>query len=342
MRSLLLTKPGDFIYQEMPHPGRPHRDEVLVKIHRIGICGTDFHAYRGLQPYFTYPRRLGHELGVEVLEVGPDVKNLKPGDKCAVEPYLHCGTCHACRRGKTNCCEQLKVLGVHTDGGFCDFIILPLHKLHVANDLDYNQLALVETLGIGFHAVNRADLVAGQVILVNGAGPIGLTIMQAAKLRGVKVIAHDNSSFRLGISKAMGLAEEIVQGPVENMDAAIRQLNGGELPEVVFDATGHLGSMQKCFDQVAFGGIVVFVGLVQDNITFPDPFFHRKEITLMGSRNATSKEFKEILQHLQRKTISLEKWIGPQISFEGVISAFPRLLTEQASFVKAIINLDKP
>lgn len=340
MRSLLLKQPGEFIYQALPHPGRPSRGEVLVKIRSIGICGTDFHAYRGKQPYFTYPRRLGHELGVEVVEAGPDVTQLRPGDKCAVEPYLHCGICQACRIGKTNCCEQLKVLGVHTDGGFCDFIILPADKLHLANDLDFYQLALVETLGIGFHAVHRVQLQPGQVILVNGSGPIGLTIMQAAKLHGVKIITHDYSAFRLRVADSLGLVDKTIQGPVEDMEGAIREASGGVLPEVVFDATGNVASMQACIHQVAFGGAIVYVGLVQDNITFADPQFHRKELTLMGSRNSTPKEFREILQHLQRKTISLVKWIGPQIPFDDVISAFPKLVAEQNSFIKAIITMN--
>lgn len=339
MRSIVLAEPGKFLSLEVNDPGLPASGQVLVKIHRVGICGTDFHAYRGDQPFFSYPRRLGHELGVEVLAVGEGVNRVKPGDKCTVEPYLNCGFCQACLAGKTNCCEHLKVLGVHTDGGLCDYLILPQEKLFAANDLDYEQLALVETLGIGFHAVNRAKVPSGHTILVVGAGPIGMTVMQAAKLQGLTVLAYDLSPFRLDFCKNLNLADQTILGPQTDLDQKLRQLNQGLLPQMVFDATGNLPSMQSCLHYVAFGGTIVLVGLVQAEFVFPDPLFHRKELTIMGSRNATAQEFEQIIEHLGQKRLQVRDWIGPSLSLEEVPSQFSHLLKTHTEFVKSVIRV---
>ena len=174
MQTIVLETPGSFTQVDRPDAPGPGPGEALVSVRRIGICGTDLHAFRGRQPFFQYPRVLGHELGVEVLAVGEGVEAICPGDRCAIEPYLNCGKCIACRHGKTNCCASLQVLGVHTDGGMCERLIVPASKLHKSLTLTLDQLALVETLGIGAHAVDRAALMAGEVVLVIGAGPIGL------------------------------------------------------------------------------------------------------------------------------------------------------------------------
>src|SRR4051812_45976817 len=174
MLSIVLDEPGRFRVTEAPKPPAPGAGEALVRVGRVGICGTDLHAYRGRQPFFSYPRILGHELGVEVLAVGAGVTGLEPGDRCAVEPYLDCGACLACRRGRTNCCAGLRVLGVHTDGGLRERITVPARKLHRSGRLSPEQLALVETLAVGCHAVGRAAPRADEACLVIGAGPIGL------------------------------------------------------------------------------------------------------------------------------------------------------------------------
>src|SRR5438046_1886544 len=153
MQTVVLEKPGLFALGSDHLPAISSPDEALVRVHRVGICGTDIHAYRGDQPFFTYPRIIGHELGVEIVQVGPNEAGLRAGDRCAVEPYLNCGSCIACRRGKTNCCARLQVLGVHTDGGMREYFTVPVRKLYRSEVLSLEQLALVETLGIGAHAV---------------------------------------------------------------------------------------------------------------------------------------------------------------------------------------------
>src|SRR4051812_28977710 len=195
MLQIVLEKPGHFIAIDAPEPAAS--TDALVRVHRIGVCGTDLHAFAGKQPFFTYPRVLGHELGVEVIEPGGAANGLKAGDRCSVEPYLNCGTCIACRRGKPNCCTSLQVLGVHIDGGMRPLLRVPARKLHPSAKLDYDQLALVETLGIGAHAVERAAPTKDDFILVIGAGPIGLSVIQFAKVSGATLAVMDVSDTRL-------------------------------------------------------------------------------------------------------------------------------------------------
>src|SRR5665213_4177514 len=184
MRAIRLNKPQDFEIFELKEAAKPQAGEALVRVHRIGICGTDISGYLGKMPFYSYPRIPGHELGVEVLEVGAGVTNVKAGDKCSVEPYMNCQQCAACKIGRTNCCKNLKVLGVHTDGGMRPRFILPARKLHPSAKLALELLALVETLAIGCHAVNRGQAERDEHALVIGAGPIGLSVIEFLRLAG--------------------------------------------------------------------------------------------------------------------------------------------------------------
>src|SRR5881409_1260956 len=186
MKALLLEKPETWRQIDIPKPHAPGPGEALVSVQRVGICGTDISGYLGKMPFFSYPRIPGHELGVEVLATGAGVTHVRPGEGCAVEPYMNCGACFSCRRGCGNCCENLKVLGVMMDGGLCERMLLPARKLHPANRLSPEQCALVETLAIGCHAVNRGNPQAGEAVLVIGAGPIGLAVIEFVKLSGAK------------------------------------------------------------------------------------------------------------------------------------------------------------
>ena len=187
MKALRLDRPQQFTWIDIPEPSAPAAGEAVVRVHRIGICGTDYGGYLGKMPFYSYPRIPGHELGVEVIAVVTGVTNVKPGDRCSVEPYINCQTCYSCRRGFTNCCENHQTLGVMCDGGMAEKFLLPARKLHVSTELSYDQLALVETLAIGCHAVDRAAPKAGETVLVIGAGPIGLEMAQAHVRLGCKV-----------------------------------------------------------------------------------------------------------------------------------------------------------
>ncbi len=296
MKTLTLTTPGEFKLSDTPAPRECLAGHAIVRVHRVGICGTDLHAFRGKQPFFSYPRVLGHELGVEVVEVGANDKGIRVGDRCSVEPYMNCGDCGPCRRNKPNCCINLRVLGVHIDGGMRELITVPIRKLHKSATLSLDQLALVETLGIGAHAVQRGMIEKGEDVLVLGSGPIGLATTQFAQVAGARVTVADTNPARLAFCKSqLKVDRTVLFGPevAENVSAL------GELPTAVFDATGNPQSMMNAFHYIANGGKLIFVGLFVGNVTFDDPNFHKRETTLLASRNSTPDNFTQIIRLME-------------------------------------------
>ncbi|AWV98382.1 zinc-binding alcohol dehydrogenase family protein [Arcticibacterium luteifluviistationis] len=340
MRAIILKEPGQFSFIEQEEV-KAEKNKAIVKIKRIGICGTDYHAFKGDQPFFTYPRVLGHELGGEVVSISEgDIKHdLKIGDKVAVEPYLNCGKCQACESGHLNCCENIQVIGVHSDGGMAEYISIPLNKIHKSDTLSFDQLALVETLGIGLHAVNRAKLNQGEKVLIIGAGPIGLGVAQFSKLKGAQVCMADISGSRLAFIEKMGLSDSSIQVSGSLDDADLRAALGGDLPSVVIDATGNKNSMLNTFNIVAHGGRVVFVGLFQGDVTFFDPNFHKRELTLMSSRNCLPDDFREIISLIEKEVIDTNPWLSHRTSFEDMPNKFETFLEPSQEVIKAIIEL---
>jgi len=339
MKTLVLESPGRLVLTESPDLAAPPDGWALVRVWRIGVCGTDIHAYNGNQPFFSYPRILGHELGVEIVDVGENDEGLNPGDRCAVEPYLNCGRCIACRRGKENCCTSLQVLGVHVDGGQREFLHVPTAKLHGSRWLSLDQLALVETLGIGAHAVNRAAVEAGETVLVIGAGPIGMAVIQFAGAAGARVIAMDVDEARLAFCRdILGVEHTLVAGGSAVL-ADLQRLTDGDLPTAVFDATGNPRSMMASFEFPTHGGRLVFVGLFQGDVTFNDPNFHKRELTLMGSRNARREDFIRIIGLIESGTIDTTPWITHRAPFTDVPARFEEWVKPGAGVLKAMIDL---
>jgi 2-desacetyl-2-hydroxyethyl bacteriochlorophyllide A dehydrogenase len=339
MKTIRLNEPGQLEFLQTDSPAAPAPGEALVRVHRIGVCGTDIHAFGGKQPFFSYPRILGHELGVEVVEIGEGVTNVKPGDRCSVEPYLNCQKCIACRRGKPNCCTNIRVLGVHADGGMREQFSLPARKLHPSATLPFDQLALVETLGIGAHAVQRAQIEAGEFALVIGAGPIGLASMQFAVEAGAKVIVLDINEDRLKFCQSQLKVPYAINALKQNPLDALTNITSNDLPTVVIDATGSPKSMMGSFEFPAHGGRLVFVGLFQGDVTFNDPNFHRRELTLMGSRNAQPADFTRIIQLIEAGRIDTAPWITHRAAFEDVVKEFPAWTKPETGVIKAMIEV---
>lgn len=336
MQALILEEPRRFVLGERPIP-QPGPGEVLVRIRHIGVCGTDIHAWEGNQPFFNYPRVLGHELGVEVVESGPGCGRVQPGDRASVEPYLNNPDSPASRRGKPNCCEDLSVLGVHQDGGMCPLLVVPERKLHVANDLDLEELALVETFCIGAHGVERAGPLEGLPVLVIGAGPIGLGAAQAAQAAGGRVLMVDIAAQRLEFARSMGLEQTLLaEGEWE---PRIREAFQGELPLVVMDATGHRGSMEHCLDLAAHGGTILFLGIYNGPVGIHDPTLHKKELAVLSSRNAPTSTFPQVLQQLREGRIALKPWITGRLPASRVPEAFEEALRAPGT-VKLLIDMD--
>jgi 2-desacetyl-2-hydroxyethyl bacteriochlorophyllide A dehydrogenase len=340
MKTIRLEEPGRFALLSTDEPATSlNPEQALVRVRRIGVCGTDIHAFGGNQPFFTYPRILGHELGVEVVAVGSSTKNVHPGDRCSVEPYLNCGHCIACRRGKSNCCVNLQVLGVHTDGGMRELIVVPSRKLYPSTHLTLDQLALIETLGIGCHAVDRARVEAGEFALVIGAGPIGLTAVQFAIEAKAQVIVLDINPKRLEFCREHLGVPHLINATVDNPLEALKQITSGDLPTLVFDATGNAKSMMRAFEYPANGGRLVFVGLFQGDVTFNDPNFHRRELTVLSSRNARSESFTRIISLVENGRIDTAPWITHRASFADVVTEFPRWTKPETGVIKAMIEV---
>lgn len=339
MNTIILNEPGLLEIKATELEMGLKSDEALLKVHRIGICGTDMHAFRGKQPFFSYPRILGHELGVEVIETGNEVKNVKVGDRCSVEPYFNFGMDQAVRRGKTNCGENISVFGVHEDGGMREFIKLPARYLHQSDKLTYDQLALIEPLSIGCHAVNRAALTNEDKVLVIGAGPIGLATIQFAKIKNAKVSIMDVNEERLEFCKSNLELAGTINAKSDQLVGDIRNIFEGDLPTVVMDATGNPISMKNTFDYVAFGGKIVFIGLFQGDFTFFDPLFHRKEVTLMASRNSLGEDFDQIITLMEEGKIDTDLWITHRIAFQDLPEKFESLLLPENKVIKAMVEL---
>lgn len=339
MKALLLEAPRNFKTIEIDPPAAPGPGEARVRVHRIGICGTDISGYLGKMPFFSYPRIPGHELGVEVLEVGQGVENVKPGDRCSVEPYINDPNSYASRRGRPNCCERLEVLGVHRDGGMRPQFVLPARKLHTSSKLAYDQLALVETLAIGCHAVNRAAPQPDESCLVIGAGPIGLATLEFVKLSGARTIVLDMNDQRLKFcERVMGIPHAVKLSTRVEKD--LRDLTDGHLPDVVIDATGASGSMSNAFGLIAHGGRLVFVGITTDEVKFKHPVFHKPEGTLLCSRNALPDDFSRIIRLIEDGRIDTKPWITHRSAFSDLPDVFPSYTKPETGVIKAVVEVD--
>ncbi len=339
MQALQLEKPGTWRLIETAEPAAPGPGEALVRVQTVGICGTDYSGYLGKMPFFSYPRIPGHELGVTVVALGEGVQNVQLGDHCAVEPYINCQKCYACRRGHTNCCESNQTLGVHCDGGLRPLFLVPARKLHVSPRLTFEQLALVETLAIGCHAVNRGQPQPGETVLVLGAGPIGLSVIEFAKLSGARVVVLDLNEQRLAfVRKELGIQDTIVAG--SGAVEALAQLTAGQLADVVIDATGHHESMSRCFEFAAFAGRVVYVGITVKELVFPHaPLVHRRELTILASRNALSADFPRIIGLIEAGRIDTRPWLTHRAALGDVPAVFPVWIQPQMGVIKAVVTV---
>jgi 2-desacetyl-2-hydroxyethyl bacteriochlorophyllide A dehydrogenase len=336
MRSLLCVKPGQLELVERPRPV-PQAGEVLVRIRRAGVCGTDLHIFEGSHPYLQYPRVIGHELAGEVAETGAGVA-LKPGQQVYIIPYLACGACVACRKGKTNCCNKINVLGVHCDGGMADFVCLPERNVVAADGISLDEAAMVEFLAIGAHAVRRASPARTDRILVVGAGPIGIGCMNFARLTGAHVTALDMREDRLAFCREkLSIDSTIKVGP--DAKAAMSAATNGDFYDVVIDATGNAKAMMAGFEYVAHGGAYVFVSIVLDQISFSDPEFHKRETTLLGSRNATPEDFVTVMEAMRAGHIPTGALVTHRARLDEAPTQFAEWIRPEAGVIKALLEI---
>ena len=337
MKTLVCTQPGSFEYCMSPDPVLIPGNAIL-RIKNIGICGTDLHAFEGTQPYFEYPRILGHELAAEIVEIDDD-SNFKRGDAVTIIPYFNCGECIACRSGKPNCCVQLKVCGVHINGGMVEYLSVPISSLVPNRGLGFEALALVEPLAIGAHGVRRAQIAEGEYVLIVGAGPIGLGTIEFARLAGAKVIVADINASRLQFCRKHLNVEHIIHTSHGQSIEQLLEITRGDMPTVVIDATGNGPAIKHAFQYMAHGGRYVLIGLQKGEICFSHPEFHKREATLMSSRNATRSDFDKVIDALLKGQVNPLTYITHRVGFDEVQNNFAGWLDPSSNVIKAMVSI---
>lgn len=338
MQTLVCTKPGQFAYQQADEPAlTPGR--AILKVRRVGICGTDLHAFEGTQPFFDYPRVLGHELSGDLVAIN-NAPGFSIGEAVTFIPYFNCGYCIACRSGLPNCCVRIQVCGVHIDGGMAEFLSVPSYALVHGEGLSHDELALVEPLAIGAHGVRRANVQPGEVVLVVGAGPIGLGTMEFARIAGATVIALDINEARLDFCRTRLGVSHTVNAYSTDVAGQLRALTDGDMPVVVIDATGSLRAINAGFQYLAHGGRYVLIGLQKGDISVSHPDFHKREATLMSSRNATRADFEHVIASMKANLIDPTTYITHRVAFGEVGDAFAGWLDPANGVIKAMVTLE--
>lgn len=338
MEALICTEPGSFEYKIVEAPVlKP--GHAIIKIRRIGICGTDLHAYTGTQPYFTYPRILGHEVAADLIEAD-GANGFVPGEALTIMPYFNCGKCIACRNGKPNCCTDIKVCGVHVDGAMRTYLSVPSYSLIKNEGLSYDELALTEPLAIGAHGIRRGNVQKDEFVLVIGAGPIGLGTMMFAKIAGAKVIALDINDQRLQFCKDKLHTQYIINASKEDVQTRLREITMGDMPTVVIDATGNQKAINNALQYLAHGGRFILIGLQKEEICFSHPEFHKRETTLMSSRNATREDFIHVINSIKGGLINPSILITHRVKFSEVKDAFPGWSDPKTNVIKAMVEME--
>ncbi|WP_432710350.1 zinc-binding alcohol dehydrogenase family protein [Pedobacter sp.] len=335
MKRLICVNPGQFEYAETQEPQWSPGNSI-IKMERLGICGTDYHAFDGNQPFFTYPRILGHEIAGKIVQTSS--KAFQVGDRVTVSPYIYCGKCIACRNSRTNCCTAMNVIGVHSDGGMQEYISIPDHLLIHGDGLDPDQLALVEPLAIGAHGVARAQILPGENVLVMGAGPIGLATADFVRIAGARIIMMDVDEAKLKFCRETMRHPEAVNAALSYAYDQVSSLTNGEMPTAIFDCTGNLGAIERGFSYMAHTARYVLIGLQKQQISFNHPEFHKREATLMSSRNALPKDFKQVIKAIKRGDVLTDNYITHRINFTDVKDKFAGLRQSLEPVVKALIH----
>lgn len=332
--ALTVTEPGKLGVEERPLP-LCGPGEVLVAPRRVGICGTDYHIFEGNHPFLQYPRIMGHELAVDVVEA-PAGSPVEIGATYIVNPYVSCGTCVACRKGKPNCCTRIAVLGVHRDGGMARLLTLPAANLVPADGLGVDECAMVEFLAIGAHAARRAAVSSNDTVLVIGAGPIGLGAALFAALSGGQVTIMDRDQERLeAAQRLIPRVTPLLASEVETLKTV-----APDGFDVVFDATGSRASIENGFQFVAHGGHYALVSIVKGDITFVDADFHRKEMTLLGCRNALRVDFERVIAAIKTGDAKASDWITHRTTLHDAVRDLPHWATNKTGLIKAVIHMD--
>lgn len=342
MKVFCLLSPHTVEIQERPMP-EVRSGEALVKVLCVSICGTDIHAYNGEQAIFSYPRVIGHEICGVVEKISGADSRLKIGDKVAVIPYAHCGACIACRKNMPYCCQSLRVMGVHVDGGIAEYVAVPEQYLvAVHKKIRAKEACLVEPFSISAHAVHTAQVQQGENVLIVGAGPIGMGAAEIAKTYGAHVFLADTNSDRARFATEVMGYDTVLNPLDENYKEQLARFTNGDMPDTIIDATGNSKSMGSNFSYLSAGGKVVYLGICTGNVEINDVEFHKRQARLYGSRAATRFDFEYVIKCFEHGKIHPKLFITDEIKFdENIPVSFKKLIDKKGALFKGVITVSE-
>lgn len=340
MKSLAIDTIGHTAFRDIPAP-TPGPGEVLVDVRHVGLCGSDLSTFNGANPLVELPRIPGHEIGGVILECGPDVAaEYAPGARVVVIPYTTCGKCPACRRGRMNACQFNQTLGVQRDGGLCDRITVPADRLIVNDTLPLHQLAMVEPLSVGFHAVARGDVTADDTVLVLGGGMIGVGAVLGAQARGAEVIVSEISGRKSETLRKLG-AKAVINPLETDLEQAVADLTGGRGADVIIEAAGVAQTFRLAVDLAPFTGRIVYIGYAKGEVAYETKFFNLKELDIRGSRNATRTDFDAVIAFMQAHPDMADLLISKVFPWDQATAAFDHWVAHRDETFKIMIDFEK-
>lgn len=338
MKTIIINNPGEVDIIEQSMPVRK-QGEALLKILYGGICGSDLGTYRGTFAYASYPRIPGHEFSAEIIEIGDNDRNLKPGMIVTCNPYFNCGHCYSCQRGLVNCCTSNETMGAQRDGAFSEYITMPIERIYDGKGLSAKTLALIEPFCISYHGISRANIQPNDKVLVIGAGTIGVLAAVAAKAKGAKVYISDVAENKMNYAiETFGLDGGILNDSPENFIKRVEEITNGNYFDVTIEAVGLPSTFQACIDAAAFGARMVQIGVGKRTHEFDFTLLQKKELNVYGSRNALKKDFLELIDLVKSGKVDLEKIVTNTYNLDEADKAFQDFSKNAASMLKVVIK----
>lgn len=338
MKTIIINNPGEVDIIEQAMPVRK-QGEALLKILYGGICGSDLGTYRGTFAYASYPRIPGHEFSAEIIEIGDNDRNLKPGMIVTCNPYFNCGHCYSCQRGLVNCCTSNETMGAQRDGAFSEYITMPIERIYDGKGLSAKTLALIEPFCISYHGISRANIQPNDKVLVIGAGTIGVLAAIAAKAKGAKVYISDVAENKMNYAiETFGLDGGILNDSPENFIKRVEEITNGNYFDVTIEAVGLPSTFQACIDAAAFGARMVQIGVGKCTHEFDFTLLQKKELNVYGSRNALKKDFLELIDLVKSGKVDLEKIVTNTYNLDEADKAFQDFSKNAASMLKVVIK----
>lgn len=337
MKAIVMRRPGEVGMEEVPEPVRGE-DELLLRVKRVGLCGSDLNSYRGRNPMVVYPRVLGHEIAATVLEGTAAHPELPVGTNVAVSPYSSCGQCASCKRGRPNACRSNQTLGVQRDGALAELLVMPAEKLYTAK-LSLKELCLVEPLTVGFHAVARGRVMDLDTVAVMGCGGVGLGAVAAARYRGARTIAIDVDDRKLELARKAGAAATI-NTERESLQQRLSEMTEGQGPDVIVEAIGLPSTFRAAVEEVAFTGRVVYIGYAKEPVAYETRLFVQKELDILGSRNALPKDFRDVIKMLEEGGFPVDDAVSLTVPMSEAARALAEWDRQPSRFSKVMIDLE--